>query len=304
MVTMADIRLFRLSKDKTKEIAVKRVPLEKEVQNLIEKNLLVFFGIHFLASEYSTGEKHKGRIDTLGLDENNSPVIVEFKLHTNENVINQGLYYMDWLFDHKAEFEKMVTKKFGKDIEIEWQAPRLLCIADDFTKYDSYAVEQINRNIELIRYKIYEEDLILFELVNAISVEEGDKGQKSKKKLGKDHKGNEDYVKQAPEELRKLWDHIDAHLLSIGDDVQKKQLKFYMAYRRLKNFLCMEMRPQAGHIFLYLKLDYTDLINPPKFVRDVSNVGHFGTGDVEAKIKTAEEFKEIEPLVKLAYQAV
>jgi hypothetical protein len=60
------------------------------------------FGVQFLASEYSTGKVHSGRIDSLVLDENGSPVIFEYKRSTNENVINQGLFYLDWLLDHRA----------------------------------------------------------------------------------------------------------------------------------------------------------------------------------------------------------
>ena len=96
------------------------------------------------------------------------PVIIEYKRTTNENVVNQGLYYLDWLLDHKAEFQLMVMEKVGKDtaINIEWDNARLICIAGDYTKYDSYAVDQMNRNIELLRYKKFE-NLILLELVNS-----------------------------------------------------------------------------------------------------------------------------------------
>jgi RecB family endonuclease NucS len=66
-----------------------------------------------LASEYPTGKKHRGRIDSLGIDENNSPVIIEYKRSTGENVINQGLFYLEWLLDHQAEFEALVTRQFG-----------------------------------------------------------------------------------------------------------------------------------------------------------------------------------------------
>jgi RecB family endonuclease NucS len=48
----------------------------------------------------STGKTHRGRIDSLGLDENGCPVIIESKRKLNENVINQGLFYLDWLLDH------------------------------------------------------------------------------------------------------------------------------------------------------------------------------------------------------------
>ena len=87
---------------------------------------------------------------------------------TNENVINQGLFYLDWLLDHQGEFELLVLHKYGPDAAdaIDWSAPRLLCIAGGFTKYDEYAVQQINRNIELIRYRRFGADLLMLELVN------------------------------------------------------------------------------------------------------------------------------------------
>jgi predicted transport protein len=209
---------------------------------------------------------------------------------------------MDWLLDHKAEFDLLVRDKLKKTVDIEWQAPRLLCIAGDFTKYDSYAVEQINRNIELIRYKSYADGIMLFELVNSISVEESKSGKSKSAKGDVRHKTNEEYYQQATPKFKKLWAHVDDYLLSLGDDVQKKQLKMYMAYRRLKNFVCMEIRPQAGHILLYIKGNYKEIKNPPTFLRDVLNIGHYGTGDVEAKIKTVDEFKQIETLLKSSYE--
>ena len=58
--------------------------LEKPLQTLIEKNLEELLGIRFLKTEYSTGKTHGGRIDTLGLDENNCPVIFEYKRSASE----------------------------------------------------------------------------------------------------------------------------------------------------------------------------------------------------------------------------
>ena len=49
------------------------------------------------------------------MDENGCPVIIEYKRSSNENVINQGLFYLDWLLDHKAEFELLVTKQLGAE---------------------------------------------------------------------------------------------------------------------------------------------------------------------------------------------
>ena len=168
---MSDIKLFRYNHAGAIELTGKSVAIEKKLQSLIESQMETFLGVRFLASEYSTGAKHRGRIDSLGLDENGCPVIVEYKRHSNENVMNQGLFYLDWLLDHKADFRLLVMDKLGKEEadKIEWGGTRLLCIAADFTRYDEHAVAQINRNIELIRYKLFGDDMLLFELVNGSS---------------------------------------------------------------------------------------------------------------------------------------
>jgi len=169
---VTDIKLFRIepNEDRAQELAGTSVAIEKTLQTLIERHLEPLVGVRFLASEYTTGKVHGGRIDTLGLDENHVPVIIEYKRAINENVINQGLYYLDWLLDHKAEFKLLVMDQLGSEEAqaIDWRFPRLLCIAADFTRYDQYAVQQINRNIELIRYRRYGNDLLLLEMVNTV----------------------------------------------------------------------------------------------------------------------------------------
>lgn len=94
---MSDIKLFALQSDAVIELPGSAAPLERDLQEKIEAHMPAFLGVHFLASEYSTGKTHKGRIDSLGLDENGCPVIIEYKRNKNENVINQGLFYLDWL---------------------------------------------------------------------------------------------------------------------------------------------------------------------------------------------------------------
>ena len=128
---MADIRVFSMDGPRAEELKGSSVELEKSLQNYIEQNLDVLLGITFLATEYGTGKTHGGRIDTLGLDENGFPAIIEYKRTLNENVINQGLYYLDWLLDHKGEYELLVLKRLGKEYaeRIDWTSPRLLCIA-------------------------------------------------------------------------------------------------------------------------------------------------------------------------------
>src|SRR5437764_492139 len=137
---MSEIKLFKLESGKAAEIAGIAGGLEKSLQTILEKNLDTMLGVRFLASEHSTGKLHAGRIDTLGLDEDGCPVILEYKRAVSENVMNQGLYYLDWLLDHKAEFKLLVLDKYGKATAdtIDWTAPRLICVAADFTKHDEH----------------------------------------------------------------------------------------------------------------------------------------------------------------------
>jgi len=295
---MADLKLFQIQGTKVNIKTPTEFKYEREIQKLCEENLETLFGIRFIATEHSTGSKHKGRIDSLGIDENNCPVIVEYKLDSKDNVINQGLFYLDWLMDHKADFEMLCLKKFSKQTEVDWTNPRLLCIAKDFTKYDDYAIAQINRNIELIRYRVFDEDHILFELASTTQQKESADSSVSGQNK---YKGIDDYKKSASDELILIYQEVEDFIFSLGDDVQKKELKFYYAYSRIKNFVCLEIRPQKKNILVFLKIDYKAIENPAKNVRDVSKIGHYGTGDTEVSISTIEDFEKAKVLIEKSY---
>jgi len=298
---MSDIKLFRTAKTGVSELGAKSVSVEKSLQALIEKNMEAFFGVRCLASEYPTGKVHGGRIDSLGLDENGCPVIFEYKRSTNENVINQGLFYLDWLMDHRAEFKLLVLDAFGKKSadEIEWSTPRLVCVAGDFKKYDEYAVQQINRNIELVRYRRYGHELILFELVNATTAETIDGGNGVKQQ----YKTVGEQLAGASEEIRDRFDLMKAFMEELGDDVQMKELKFYFAFKRIKNFACVEVHKKAGSLLVYLKVDPDTLKPENGFTRDVRKIGHFGTGDLEVTIRTDDDFERAKALILKSYEA-
>jgi predicted transport protein len=281
------------------------VAVEKSLQTLAEKHLDAFFGVRFLATEYSTGKTHGGRIDTLGLDENGCPVIIEYKRALNENVINQGLFYLDWLLDHKGEFTLLVLKRYGQQAAdgIEWSIPRLMCIAGDFTRYDEHAVQQINRNIELIRYRRYGDFLLLFELINATTAQPIETGGTPPGGKGpKVYKTVSEYLAQAKEDLKDRFEALSAFLLALGDDVQMKTLRFYFAFKRIKNFACVEIRPQAGTLLAYVKVNPDTVPLTEGFFRDVRHIGHFGTGDLEITIDSDEAFEKAKPFLVQSYE--
>lgn len=230
---MSDIKLFRLTDGKANEMHGLVSDLEKPLQTLIEGNLEQLLGVRFLKTEHSTGKTHGGRIDTLGLDENNSPVIVEYKRWTDENVINQGLFYLDWLMDHKAEFEQLVRKNIGDSAaeSVEWSSPRVICIASNFTRYDEHAVQQISRNIELIRYKQFGSEFLLLELVNSGAGKPSNAAKPAKATAKTETPYGVAALTTANQEVRDLFASLEGFVLSLGDDVQRKDLKLYRRSR-------------------------------------------------------------------------
>jgi predicted transport protein len=309
---MGDIRIFKMEGPAAKELKGSSVELEKSLQTFIERNMEHLLGIKFLASEYTTGKTHGGRIDSLGLDENGLPVIIEYKRTLNEAVINQGLYYLDWLQDHRGEFELLVLKQLGKEFadDIDWSSPRLLCIAGDFSKYDIHAVKQIPRNIELIRYRQFENQLLLLELVNStfgqskeIKIVESRSGDTQKINKTSLHKNFSSALADGDVDLKDRYESLKAFIEALGDDVQMKELKFYIAFKRIKNFACIQILSSMKIILVLVKVDPDTVKLEEGFTRDVRTIGHLGTGDLEILIRTDDDLVRAKELIVKSYEA-
>lgn len=295
---MSDIKLFQINGE-VKELAAKAVNIEKELQNLIEGSMNKFFGVRFLQSEYTT--THGGRIDSLGLDEDNCPVIFEYKRASNENVINQGLFYLDWLLDHKGDFEKLVMNKLGMEYaqRVDWSVPRLICVAADFTRYDEYAVKQINRNIELVRYKLFGKDLILFEGVNYNT--ESHTATHTTANSSSTDKTFAERLESADEDIKNLYYSTRDYILALGDDIQEKPLKLYTAFKKIRNFASVDIVPKSKKIYIFLNFNPDEEIIVEGFTKDMRNIGHWGTGDFQITIKNQEDFEKAKPLIEKSY---
>jgi predicted transport protein len=303
---MSEITLFKIIGKSAVEIAGEAVALEKSLQTLIEANLETFLGVRFLASEQSTGKVHKGRIDTLGIDENHFPVIVEYKRATNQNVINQGLFYLDWLLDHRADFKWLTLERYGKETadKIDWSGPRLICIAADFTQYDIHAVQQIDRNIDLMRYRRFGQDLLALELIHSVAMSEpleipDEPGVIVKPKPKQTDKPAIQAIADLDAPLRDVYEGLRAFVLALGDDVTEKMTKLYVAFRLIKNFATVTV--QKSSLNVYLKLDPSTVKLEDGFTRDVRAIGHWGTGDLEVVIRSMFDFERAKPLMQQAY---
>lgn len=291
---MSEITLFKI-KPNVKKINGKTVLIEKEIQTIIENNMYQFFGVTFLASEYSFDG---GRMDSIGIDENYSPVIFEYKRTQNENVINQGLYYLNWLLEHKDSFELLVLKKLGKQYsdQIDWSIPRVLCIAGDFNKYDEEAIKQINRKVTLFKYRKYDDDLILFEQLNTNNVIPLSDTSSNSSNAKSDTTFLENVEKISPK-LKSTYESLKEFALSLGDEVSFEPLKLYGAFKKITNFCSIVIK--QNKLKMYFKL------NPSKYnddcLRNVTELGHWGTGNLEMTITDESQIELAKQLIQDAY---
>lgn len=290
-------------KGSVKQIRQAEFKNERELQKLFENNLEELMGVRFIDSEVTTGDRQRGRIDTLGIDEDGSPTIIEYKKKSNENIINQGLFYMDWLVDHKGDFTLAAQKALGSGTEVEWSQPRLILIAESFSKYDEYAVNRIGANIELWIYRRYSDGYLYLEPIFVSSKKTA--MPRDSKKGDNDEEVKiytvDDHLEGKSKTVQELFSALQERIISLNEDgdITEKATKIYISYKYGKNFC--EVQVQSQGLKMWLDIPFEDLDDPYKLGRDVTEVGHHGTGDIEVKLTTIEDVEKTMYLVEQAY---
>ncbi|WP_033223553.1 DUF5655 domain-containing protein [Streptomyces virginiae] len=310
---MAELMLFRQDADgRDVELSGSTVALEVELQRRVEAGLEQMLGIRFVASEYATGPWHRGRIDTLGLDENGSPVVIEFKRGSDSGVLSQAVSYLSWLRSAQHEFEALVRKVLGAEAaeSIDWRRPRMVCIAAGFSHHDRVAVQWLPERIDLVRYRVFEGGLLSLLLVD--SSPGSPSAASSRRSRERDAVVGSAPAAPAtpsptgaglvPESLRDLYAELDEALTAWGE-VEVAPLRHYIAYRRLVNIASVIFRPKHEAILVYLRLDPDSVVQEEGFTRDMRGVGHLGTGDLEVRLASAADLEKAAPLIRRAFEA-
>ncbi len=165
----------------------------------------------------------------------------------------------------------------------------------------------MNRNIALVRYRRYADNLLLLEQLTATSAKTStapSNGLAPQPAVGsgKKYKTITSQMAEAPAHVLALYEALSAHLEALGDDVQVKTTDFYIAFRRLRNFACIELRKQAGRLLVFVRVNPDTITLEDGFTRDVRKIGHFGTGDLEISIQSLADLEKAKPLFDSSYQ--
>ncbi|WP_331765556.1 DUF5655 domain-containing protein (plasmid) [Streptomyces sp. NBC_01369] len=311
---MAELMLFRQDADgRDVELQGSTVALEVELQRRVEAGLESMLGIRFLASEYPTGPWHRGRIDTLGLDENGTPVVIEYKKGSDSGVMSQAVSYLTWLDSARHEFEALVREKLGTEAaeSIDWRNPRMVCIAASFSHHDRVAVQRLHERIDLVRYRIFDGGLLSLLLIESTpgSPRSAPARRPRREREEADLAGGDSGEPSvqtsptvAPACLQDLYVELD-EALTVWGEVEVAPLRHYIAYRRMMNVASVIFRPKHGVILVYLRLDPDTVELEEGFTRDMRGIGHLGTGDLEVRVSAAADLEKAGPLIRRAFEA-
>ena len=166
------MEVFNIKNNKVEVVELNPFKLEKDIQDVIEKNTESFFGLEFVRSEFPIGEF---RIDTLCFDnETNSFVLIEYKKGSSYSVIDQGYSYLSLMLNNKSEFIIEYNERLNKTLkrdDVDWTQSRILFISQSFSSYQRNSVNFKNLPFELWEIKRLNNDTIVLNKHNSTSKE-------------------------------------------------------------------------------------------------------------------------------------
>lgn len=297
--------IFRINGGKLKKLHTLPLDKEKSLQTLLESNLQDVLELQFLASEYTT--TFGGRIDTLAVDSGGAPVIIEYKRNKNDNVINQALSYLKWLKTQKPGFfEKLMIDKLGQQaashIKLDWSNPRVICIAESYSKFDIDTAEVVPLRIELMRYRYYEDGVFSLEPIN-LPEEPSISVLPAKSALDKAEVSElaspESLLNRASPTTRELFEQLREKVRALDESIVEKATTFYVAYRVSNNFA--EVHIGKNQLKIHLRpIDYVD----PKGLVDKIPEGYNWTMDRRIYLKELDDLDYVVGIIEQSYKNV
>ena len=298
--------IFNLKQGKLSQINEISFVLEKDIQKIVEDNIHALFGLEFVASEFSLDGL---RVDTLSFDiESKSFVIIEYKKDRNFTVIDQGYAYLALLLNNKADFILLYNENMNKSLrknDIDWSQCRIIFVSPNFTNYQMKAIEFKDLPIELWEIKRYTNDLVSLNQIQTHQKSGSimDLSQKTEvmKKVNREVKVYNEYdlLLQTIEKLQNIYKELKDSILSIATDIEVRPKAKYIAFIRKNNFV--EITFFKSSLKLYLNIKNNLLNDPRQMARDVSKIGHWGTGNYEIILKDSDNIGYVLSLIRQAY---
>lgn len=281
---------------------------EQQIQSLFEENLYSLLGVHLLEPESSISSSNRKRIDSLGIDDNNCPVIIEYKGTTSKDIVAQVIEYRDLLLNNQDSYWRRVFQQRGKKCadRINWDGVKLICIASDFGDRDLSAARTWRKvnvdGIQLIRFKLFEGGIIHLEFLDT---EQGELAYRERKGYSKNTQKMRNIKPirsvSSGSDLDMLIGYLEKSLSELGHDgnkeIKETCINYFQGDSR-RSFLSVVKRPAKGKISLYVKVDPSTVKIEQGFTRNVKGIGHWGSGDLEVNCVNETDIQKAQQFIR------
>lgn len=299
--------LFEIKNKKATKINQKEFKNELELHQLIDKNLGEIFGVRFIKDEHIT-DKH-GRIETLGLDESNRPIVIEYKKTKEKGQLVQANRYMTWIKQNPDSFELLARKNI-KNLtgEIDFANPRILCFAQEYSIDDKCLA--LSLGAELWKYRYYDNDTMV------ISREEEPEQLITTKSKGltiekiprepRTAKTIEQHLQGASEELKSLFRRIDTEIKNISSEVEWYTTNAEIVYKTSRNFVYLAVQNKKNCLRLLLRTADDKMVDNKNLTRKIPKTHGYGNITRQVHISPKDEKLnkfEIEDIINLIIQS-
>lgn len=286
-----------------KEVAEKPFKLEREIQAVFEQNIKLIMSLTLVRSEFSIKSK---RIDTLAYDEATKAfIIIEYKRDKSISVVDQGFSYLSLMLENKADFIVEYNEQLKRNLkrdDVDWSQTRVAFVSPSFTDNQIQATNFKDIAIELWEVKQYENGTV------AINHLKKNKSAESIKPLTQQDKvlkrvideikvyTEEQHLESATEETAELYEKFKNAILNLADDFEVQPKKMYIAFKRDRNVVDIEVQKNTLKIFVNAK--WGKIEDSKKLARNVAAVGHYGNGDYQLQVDSDKDLEYIMSLVK------
>lgn len=289
--------------NRLEEVKEKTFKLERDIQRVFEENLDTIMQLTLVKSEFTIKNK---RIDTLAYDtQSNAFIIIEYKRDKNLSVVDQGFTYLSLMLENKADFIVEYNESLKKNLkrdDIDWSQTRVAFVSTAFTDNQILATNFKDIAIELWEVKQFENNIISVTPIKktraAESIKPLTQQNQALKKVSDEIKvyTEEEHINYASDEIAELYVKFRDAILNLADDIEVKPLKQYIAFKKDTNIVCMSI--QKKQIRMWIGAKFGTLNDAKNIAKDVSNTGHWGTGDYEVAVDNDKDLEYIMSLVK------
>jgi predicted transport protein len=303
------VKLYSLKDKKLNHIRSQPFGLERDIQDLVERNVEELFGLEFVKSQMSLGGF---RLDTLCFDrENNNFVIIEYKKGSSYSVIDQGYTYLSVLLNNKSDFILEYNEIKGKALRrdgVDWSQSKIIFISPKFSDYQKNSINFKNVPFELWEITQFNNDTIgmnRIETSSEVDINTTSKDEKSvvnrvsDQILTIDEAYHLEKSSKRPDFVVELYNKLKDRILQLGDDIEIRYNKQTINFRRYAVFADLIIYNRGVVVVLNLKKG--ELSDPLRQTEDVSVKGHWGNGDYKLLIKSDDEIEYGISLIKQSY---